>query len=165
MSFLAKLLSGSHRGCPSEGFIPAVSVSSATTDKLFIRARHTRIVPQFFLGVIANEKDVHLSLNTVPRKRWRCVLNKRGERKKKHNRVRVARLDEAVFFQIPHGRPVVIPSRCGGFTLRTADIPRISEPLESLLHCGEIIKDRYRGPPRVFSIPLFAPSGSTRRAA
>lgn len=35
------------------------------------------------------------------------------------------------------------PVRGGGFTL-VADIPRISELKENLLHCGEIIEGRYR---------------------
>lgn len=53
------------------------------------------------------------------------------------------------------------PARRGGFTL-VADIPRISEPEENLLHCGEIIEGRYRA---VVRVALYSAVRADRRGA
>lgn len=56
------------------------------------------------------------------------------------------------------------PTRWGGFTL-VADIPRISEPEENLLHCGEDYRGQISGCGSSLSIPLFALIGAAARRA
>lgn len=137
-----KLLSGSHqRGYQPRIYSRPSSLSSTTRDKLFIHARYCLRNCSYLCRRDAGIKafidlakfiiftKLHLALHSL-------------KKKKTH----VVRLNETVF-QTPRTTsilPVVIPPG-EDFTL-VADIPRIFEAEESLLHCGrEIIEGRYRG--------------------